>query len=503
MNPSRSRRLAIAVLASAVLTSACGLKPEVKDALAQNPGLAGGAGGGQVAVDTDGDGTVDSFTTDPGAAGGGTTDAGTTDAGSGTTGAGSGTTGSGTSGSGTSGSGTTGSGTSGSGTGTTGGTASGPTMPVKGQGNTTGIDFESKTITIVVHGPLTGAGVPQESFKTGGPKYWEQSGPKGGPRLLWGEWKVKVVAVDDKYNAQDALRACNSAAKSAFAIFGGAGTDQIQACAQSQVLRRGNVPYLSSGVTESGLGSLPNYFAGSMTYKQQSPLVIRAAKEKGFMNKKWAIVITGTPNFADARDSFAAELIKNGAKGSSGAFNKDKDIILTEKAPRDCLTVGNQLRSGGYEAVYFLGQPLFFGQCVNQYPTATYTGPGPSFGIQSVADLACRGGAGGFKGFYLHPSPDKAMAQKAAAGAPAFTDDIEAGIWGGMQQLEQAFNLIKGPVNRESFIAALAKSGTPGGVLQPSVFGGKTRFGGTGAFLNQITCSGTSGVIKTVATYKK
>ncbi|MHB8961044.1 MAG: hypothetical protein ACYDAN_15650, partial [Candidatus Limnocylindrales bacterium] len=65
------------------------------------------------------------------------------------------------------------------------------------------------------------------------------------------------------------------------------------------------------------------------------------------------------------------------------------------------------------------------------------------------------------------------------------------------------FNLIKGPVNRESFIAALAKSGTPGGVLQPSVFGGKTRFGGTGAFLNQITCSGTSGVIKTVATYKK
>ena len=500
MNPSRSRGLVVAVLASALVTSACGLKPEVKDALAQNPGLAAGPGG-QIAVDTDGDGTVDSFTTDPAAVGGGTAvDGGTTT--DGTTG----TTDSAAPGSGSAGSGSTGSGSTGSGstgTGGTGSTGSGPTMPVEGKGNTTGIDFKSKTITVVVHGPLTGAGVPQESFKTGGPKYWEQSGPKGGPRLLWGEWKVRVEAVDDKYNAQDALRACNSAAKSAFAIFGGAGTDQIQACAQSQVLRRGNVPYLSSGVTESGLGKLPNYFAGSMTYKQQSPLVIRAAKEKGYLNKKWAIVITGTPNFADARDSMAAELIKNGAQGRSGAFNKDNDIILTEKAPRDCLTVGNQLRSGGYEVVYFLGQPLFFGQCVNQYPTATYTGPGPSFGIQSVADLACRGGAGGFKGFYLHPSPDKAMAQKAAAGAPPFTDDIEAGIWGGMQQLEQAFNLIKGPVNRESFIAALAAAGTPGGVLLPTVFGGKTRFGGTGAFLNQITCSGTSGKIQTVATYKK
>ena len=504
MRTRRTTGLVAALAVSTVLTAACGLKPEVKDALATNPGLAA-AGGGQVAVDTDGDGVADTVTSDPalvGTEGGTTTDAGTT----GTTGTDGGTAG-GTTGGGTTTGGTTGGTTAGGTTGgaTGGGTdaaPSGATMPVKGQGDTTGIDFGAKTITVVIHGPLTGAGVPQESFRTGGPKYWDKSGPGGGPRTLWDGWKVKVEAVDDKYNAQDALRACNDAAGRAFAIFGGAGTDQIQACAQSQVLRRANVPYLSSGVTESGLGSLPNYFAGSMTYKQQSPLVIRAAKEKGFLNKKWAIVITGTPNFADARDSMTAELQKNGVQGKSGAFSKD-DIILTEKAPRDCLTVGNQLRSGGYEVVYFLGQPLFFGQCVNQYPTATYTGPGPSFGIQSVADLACRGGAGGFKGFYLHPSPDKAMAQAAAKGAPAFTDDIEAGIWGGMQQLEQAFSLIKGPVNRQSFIAALAKAGTPGGVLSPAVYNGGSRFGGTGAYLNQITCNGTSGAIKTVATYKR
>jgi hypothetical protein len=492
MRTRRTTGLVAALAVSSVLTAACGLKPEVKDALATNPGLAAGAGGGQVAVDTDGDGTVDAFTSDPSVVGGG---AGTVDGGTGTTG---GPTGGGTTG-GTTGGGTTGGGTAPGQPGAPGaapGTASGPTQPVKGQGNTTGINFDTKTIKVVIHGPLTGAGVPQESFRTGGPKYWNG-------RKIFGDWKVEVEAVDDKYNAQDALRACNDAAGRAFAIFGGAGTDQIQACAQSQVLRRGNVPYVSSGVTEAGLNGLPNYFAGSLTYKQQSPLVVRAAKENGYLNKKWAIVITGTPNFADARDSMAAELQRNGAQGRSGAFNPSNDIILTDKAPRDCLTVGNQLRSGGYEVVYFLGQPLFFGQCVNQYPQATYTGPGPSFGIQSVADLACRGGAGGFRGFYLHPSPDKAAAQAAAKGAQPFVDDIEAGIWGGMQQLEQAFNLIKGPVNRESFIAALAASGTPGGVLQPSVFGGKTRFGGTGAYLNQITCNGTTGNVKTIATYKK
>ncbi len=378
-----------------------------------------------------------------------------------------------------------------------------PAAPLEGKGTTTGIDFKAKTVKIVLHGPLTGAGVPQNSFKTGGPKYWEKSGPGGGPRTIWGGFKVIAEAVDDKYNAQDAVRACNAAAKTAFLVLGGAGTDQIQACGQSQVLRRNNVPYLSSGVTEAGLGKLTNYFATSLTYRQQSPLVVKMANDNGFLKKKWAVVITGTPNFADARESIVAELKKAGVQGKAGAFNPSEDVYLTEKAPRDCTTLGTQLRGGGYESIYFLGQPLFFGQCVNQYPSATYTGPGPSFGIQSVADLACRGGVAGFKGFYLHPSPDKAASQAKAQGAPPFTDDIEAGIWGAMQQLEQAFNLVKGPPSREAFIAALAKSQVPGGVLAPSVYNGGPRFGGTAAFANKITCSGTSGVIQTIATYRK
>lgn len=484
MNP-RSRRAAALVLLASVLVSACGLKPEVKDQLAQGGGLpgAGGLAGGADASTLE-ELPTGTEVTDPAAA------AGTDPAATGTdpaAAAGGGATG----------------GTTGGTTATSGGAQqqSDPAAPVEGKGNTTGIDFKNKTITIVLHGPLTGAGVPQQSFQTGGPKFWDKSGPGGGPRTVAGGFKVIAKAVDDKYNAQDALRACNAAASEAFLIMGGAGTDQIQACAQSQVLRRGNVPYLSSGVTEAGLGGLPNYFATSLTYKQQAPLVTAMARDNGFLAGKWAVVITGTPNFADAKDSIVAELGK--AKGAGVVFDPSKDVILTDKAPQNCVEVGNRLRTGQYNTVYFLGQPLFFGQCVNQYPTATYTGPGPSFGIQSVADLACRGGAAGYKGFYLHPSPDKALAQQKAKGAPPFTDDIEAGIWGGMEQLEQAFNSVQGPLSRESFIAAVAKGQSPGGVLPAAVFNGQTRFGGTAAYANKITCSGASGVIQTIAKYDK
>lgn len=485
------RSLAVAVLASALVTSACGLKQDVKDQLATGGGGAGGIGdvgsGGDAGMTT---GTTDGTTT-TGTTGGLTT---------GTSGSTSGTLTTGTSGSGTSGSGTSGSGTGGSGTTTT----AGGQAPQPGVGNTTGIDFKNKTITITLHGPLTGAGVPQESFRSGGPKYWEKSGPNGGPRLILGGFRVKAEAVDDKYNAQDALRACNAAAKTSFLIMGGAGTDQIQACGQSQVLARGNVPYLSSGVTEAGLDGRPNYFATSLTYRQQAPLVIKAAEKYGYLKKKWAVVITGTPNFKDARESIV-ELLKNadGVTGRLGDFNPDNDVYLTEKAPVNCETLAGQLRAGGYESVYFLGQPLFFGLCVKSYPDPVYTGPGPSFGIQSVADLACRGAAGAYRGFYFHPAPDKVTAQKRATGAPAFTDDIEGGIWGGMQGLEQAFNLVKGPLTRESFIKALAAGSVQGGVSPAAVYNGGPRFGGTAAPLNKITCNGTTGVVQTIDTFSK
>jgi hypothetical protein len=322
--------------------------------------------------------------------------------------------------------------------------------------------------------------VPQESFRTGTPKYWKT-------HKLANGFSVEAVAIDDKYNAPDALRACNAAAKEYFLIVGGAGTDQIQACAQSQVLRRGNVPYLSAGVTEAGLGALPNYFATSLTYKQQGPLVVEMAKKNGYFGGTWGVIITEGPNFADARQSIVDALKANGAK-----FDPNKDIYPTDKAPRDCASLGSTVRGKNYGVLYFLGQPAFFAQCVKVIGGGpVYTGPGPSFGINTVANLACSAAQPEkYKGFYLHPATGLDQAAKRAPGVQ-FKDDIEYGIYAAMAGLEYAFNLVQGKMTREKFIAALRNAAIPDLISPGADFRGGARFGGKAAFGLKSSCGGT------------
>ena len=474
------RRATVAVLvASSLLTAACGLKEETKDSLAAGGGVAGGAvidpdtgeviGGGEAAGEIDaGAGAVDPGT-------GTVADPGT---GTGTTGQ-TGTTG------GTGGTGTT---TTQQGGGTNAETApsAAPEMPGD-DGDTTGI--KGNTLYITLHGPLTGAGVPQESFKTGAPKFWKK-------HKLANGMSVVAEAVDDKYNAPDAVRACNRAAKESFMILGGAGTDQISACAQSPVLRRGGVPYLSAGVTEVGLGGLSHYFANSLTYRQQGPLVVQMAEDFKFLrNRKWAVVITDTPNFKDARESILTALK---AKGIT------PKVFLTDKAPSNCTSLAGQIRAQ-YDAIYFLGQPSFFAQCVGSIgytPTykPIYTGPGPSFGIQSVGKLACGGTANQYQAYYLHPLPGMDRAKQLVPDE-TFADDIEFQIYASMQGLKSALDMVKGKLTREKFISTLFASGVPAGIGPATAFNGKTRFGGTAAYALKMDCSAQ--IQRTLKLYKK
>ena len=263
------------------------------------------------------------------------------------------------------------------------------------------------------------------------------------------------------------------------------------------------MPYLSSGVTEAGLGGIPTYTATSLTYKQQAPLLIALAKKQGYFGKKWAMVITGTPNFKDAREAMVAQLKASGAKGRSGAFNPSSDVFLTDKAPSNCGTLATQIRGGGYEVIYFLGQPSFFAQCVgsigNVPVNPVYTGPGPSFGINSVIRLACAANPS-YEAYYLNPSPSQN--QRAKYGAPDdLTDDIELGIYGAMEQLKKAFDNVKGNLTRESFIAANQNVTLGAGVLRPVVLTGTNRFGGTGAYANAAICP--QGISNTIGVYSK
>jgi hypothetical protein len=113
-------------------------------------------------------------------------------------------------------------------------------------------------------------------------------------------------------------------------------------------------------------------------------------------------------------------------------------------------------------------------------------------GVNSIAALTCGNPAYDQKGFFLSPYPgfDK---KGDVAGNANLPDDIALSIFGLQQMLDQAFQLVKGPLTRESFSAALAQGQLGGGVYAPAVFGGKTRFGGTKAYTLKSSCSGGTG----------
>ena len=113
--------------------------------------------------------------------------------------------------------------------------------------------------------------------------------------------------------------------------------------------------------------------------------------------------------------------------------------------------------------------------------------------------LACRASANQYKGFYLHPATGLDQAKSRAPGV-SFQDDIEYQIYGAMQGLEKAFNMVQGNLTREKFIAALSKGSIPAGIAPGAVYNGGSRFGGTSAFLLKSNCGG--GQYQTVKEYK-
>ena len=463
----RLRRAALCGAAFTLLLAGCGLKPETYQSLQQSGG-GGGLGGG------DGTGTGTGTGTD-----------GTGTGGTGTGGTGTGTGGTGTGGTGTGGTGTGGTGTGGTGT---GGTSTGGSTPTNGPvapGGGTTIGITPTKITIGIHAPLTGASpLPQTSFERGARNYWI------GKKIFGRE--VELFVMDDTYKPSGAIRACQELARKHFIVVGGAGADQIQACGRDRTLQRANTPYISAGVTENGLGGIPTYFAASLTYKEQAPLVIKMAKAQNYLKAgKWAVVTSDTPNFTDARDAMTAELKKNGVP---------YDVHLVPKAgsDSDALSLSNKLRGGQYPVIYFLGQPTFFLKVVRQTQSAVYkpiwTGVGVSMGVNTVASVACDGtrDSGGYDGRFLSPFPglDKApQAFWASDGGRTNKDDIELTLWGFSEFLEKALLRTGGNLTRENFMAQLQSSAIQTSVFPAVRYSPSDHFGGTAAYMLKSDCA--------------
>jgi hypothetical protein len=485
MSHARSYRLlAGALAASAVLTTACGLKPEATASLKATGGAAGTAG----ATGAPGTGTAPGANTPGGAVPGAPGAPGSIALGPGGT-----TTGGSSAGGTVSGPGTQ----AGGSTTTTGNVSCGTPHG----GSTTGVT--AGTINVGIHAPLTGTGTPfpNSSFQAGAQVFWDQPG-----HTVCGR-KVQTDFQDDQYTPAHARQVCSSMAQRDFMVVGGGGTDQIQACATEPTIHQKNVPYLSAGVTDNGLTGLSNYFAVSLTYKQQGTLVLKNAQNQGFATPadssvasdnisgakaKWAIVTANTPNFAGARQGIEAAL--NAAHIPYKDYQVDQNGNYQGAAGQ----FGQQLALNGFKTIYVDAAPGYFvfmtaGFYKQPAAQADWVGPGVTYTEVTVAQYICQQSQNEINGhaWFLAPAPglDKATADFKQAYKGSY-DDIEWALWGLSNSLWNLLKDASGNLTRENFITSTEHATVPSAPYVPVDFlhnGG--HFGGTGAWVQKVNCS--------------
>ncbi len=365
--------------------------------------------------------------------------------------------------------------------------AVGPYEP--GANDTAGVS--DTEIVIGIHAPVTGASpIPQTSFDIGKDIYWEWLAANA-PDRLFGR-NVRVVFRDDEFNPQNAVRVCREMVEQegAFLLVGGGGADQITACAQ--YANENGIPYLSAGVNETGLADLGTYFATSLTYAEQAPMIIAQLQEQGFTEA--GLVVADTPSFEDA---FTA--LKDAAS-AAGLAIPFETRINKDAAPAESATVAQQLKDSGVEAVILLSSPVVYvlglaPGAANQSYAPVWIGPGITSGLNAVTAIGCPNVS---TGAFFSPTPgldvindldpdfEPAYAEY-AEGAPA--DDVGLQLW----SLNKAIALMleaTGPeLGRAAFMNTLVtESPFENGIYAPLEFSVEDHFGGTGAHLLQADC---------------
>lgn len=482
-----ARTLAIALALCALVASACG----------QKSGVALSAGSGtEAALDDSLDNTVD--TGEVAADATSTTVAGATPAAGGPA-----------SGAGRTASGgtrvTAPSGAAGSSGGTGGGTSTGGAVAsTGGKVDRTGIDDGKKEIVIGVHAPVTGAApIEQRTFEYGKDVYWKFLAEKGG---LYGGYNVRIVFRDDQFSPTVARQKCQEMVENdkVFLLVGAAGADQITSCAR--YAESVGVPYSSAGVNTDGLDKLKNYFAFSMTYAQQAPLLAQLIKNK-LGKTKVGLAVLDTPDFVDARDAAKAAIAQYG-----GQVVSDQKISKTASKSETDAAAANLARDGA-EVVYMLMSPTIFVSFMKSIkqqvgPTGPYdpdlVAPGVTLGLNLVAKLTCPDAQ---KLQVLSPFPQldvidsldpdyqaayrKYVTNSNPQQAP---DDIGIALWGLNKMLHQVFTAAspdaKG-LSRQSMLAAL-QSGKEfkTNVFPPVTFSPTKHFGASTAHLLKADCVG-------------
>lgn len=359
-----------------------------------------------------------------------------------------------------------------------------------------------KTIVIGIHAPITGAAPLPSSFQAAANFVRDYYNAKGGVQGR----SIEIKIVDDQYQPGIAQQRCAELVKrdNAFLLIGAAGTDQIQACARYAATA--GVPYLSAGVTEKGLTTLKNYFAISMTYKEQGPYLAGFMKkqfpEKASDPSKVFMVYADTPNFVDAVDSFKAAM--------PGAQFKKVDRVPSQSQLN---TVARELCTSGATLAYPLMAPKDRLVLLGQLPCTTiqWAGIGVTMGINEVAKNGCRTSGAKFNGstfFSPFPGEDKApeMDPEFQAGTQGKTwDDIWVALWGTTKGIVKSLEAVGPDLTRAKFVSTLENTKNLSTGLSPVLnYSPTDHFGADTTHVLKAVCTGQQGgKYETLATFAK
>ena len=469
---SRQSRSAATVLLVAALavTTGCGQKAGVAGSFAAAGGQVAAAGGVAAPVGADG-----LPAGDPAAAGGNLSGP---------------TAGSGAGPAGVAGSTTVAGGGSGAGSGKkTAAGAAGSSGAAEVAGNATGVT--DTTIKIGVHAPVTGAAaIPQQSFEKAVGVYFDSVNRAGG---INGR-KVEVLFEDDGFDPNRARTECKRMAEQeeVFLLIGGAGADQIDACARYAAAA--GVPYLSAGVHETrpGLGplaNLPTYFALSLTYEQQVPLITRLVKSQ-FGSDKVALIVADN----DSLNNFYM-VAEAGLKSAVGA-----NLALARRVPKnttsDAPAIATSICQSGAKTVVWNASPsTLLNVSKSMACQVVFVGPGLSNGLNIVTQVGCPNVD---NALFYSPFPGMDVMRQDAAFVKAYRDknggsnpdDIGAAMYGVEKLVGEMLRATGKNLTRESFMETISRLKTfDTGVYPPTDF--RSRFGGTAMNLLQADCAKT------------
>jgi ABC-type branched-subunit amino acid transport system substrate-binding protein len=353
-----------------------------------------------------------------------------------------------------------------------------------------------REIVVGVHAPISGAAPVPQDFQRDIELYWRWLADRGG---LSGR-TVRIIIKDDQFNPSHALQVCRELVEvDKVFLLVGIGADQVAACAR--YAQSAGVPYLSLGGNEDAVADLSLFFALSMTFPQQSPLLAQLAGRLGI--KKVGIVVTATKNYDDTFRSMVS------AAGHQGLQIVRTSRIGKQASQSETLAEAGALKAAGAEAVFLMASPLVFLNLATSAQSQAYTpmwmGPGMSNGLNPVTEVGCPAVNGAR---FLSPFPqldvidrfDPDLRAAARRYDNAEPSDITLVAWGLNKTVGLMLDAAGPDLHRQGFLAAL-RSGREfaSNVFPPLRFAPGRPFGAGQAHLLEADCGQRR--FRTVATF--